>query len=109
MRASQINVTPSYYATVQTATTQANEGTTIEMTGSVFDAVTDALKPFQLVTVQVVRGSITRNIDAIADKFGNFKARFTPLPGEAGHYEIRAVYPRASIPGRSPTASTFSA
>jgi hypothetical protein len=45
------------------------------------------------VTVHVwVRGTV-RKISATSDANGNFTAVFTPLPGEAGRYEVYATHP----------------
>jgi len=45
------------------------------------------------VTVHVwVRGTV-RRITATSDASGNFTAVFTPLPGEAGRYEVYATHP----------------
>jgi hypothetical protein len=93
VRATSMTVTPSYGATVSTDVVQAPEGTVVQMTGSAFDIVTGEPKKFSLVTVRVKTGDTVRTIDALTNKDGIFTAKFTPLPGEAGHYTICAVFP----------------
>ena len=93
VRAVKITVAPSYYATVTTVTEVAPAGTPIEMTGTAFDVDTNLPLKAVKVTVKVSTAGITRNIEALTDKNGNFKAKFTPLATEAGHYTIAAVYP----------------
>lgn len=93
IRAAAFTVVPSYAATVSTDVTQAPMGTPILMTGQAVDTLTNAPKPFVPVTVKVTTGGTVRSIDAVTDSLGIFTATFTPLPGEAGHYTIAAVYP----------------
>ena len=96
VRATSMMVTPAYRATVATDVEQAATGTLIPMTGTVYDIATGLPKAHVLVTVNVMTGGTVRSIDALANKDGNFTAKFTPLPGEAGHYTINAVFPGVS-------------
>ena len=93
LRAVRFTVAPSYYVKVQTDTVTSQAGTPIEMTGTAFSADTNLPLRSVLVDVLVHTNGITRTISALTDRNGNFKAKFTPLATEAGHYTINAVYP----------------
>lgn len=87
-----IQVVAPWTATVQTPVTVAPAGTPIPMTGQ---AVRSGGSPVAnaLVTIHISRGGIKRTIAAFTDATGHFSATFTPLPGEAGTYEIGAAHP----------------
>ncbi|SEI40249.1 hypothetical protein SAMN05216327_101266 [Dyadobacter sp. SG02] len=45
------------------------------------------------VEVYVITNGIRRNLSAVTDATGNYQARFTPVPTEAGHYSVGASAP----------------
>ena len=102
IRAIQLDVRPSYTATVQTDVVQAPAGTVVQMTGSATQVDGGAPQAFSLVRIKVVTNGYSRNVDAVTDKNGNFKASFTPLPSEAGHYTIGAVFGESLLKRKIP-------
>ncbi|MCV2361698.1 S8 family serine peptidase [Paucibacter sp. TC2R-5] len=92
-RSTSVIVTPPYTASVHTDAEQITQGTPVLMSGQTLNVATGVPKPFVPVSIKVTTGNTTRTLIAVADRDGNFKATFTPLAGEAGHYTIAAVYP----------------
>ncbi len=98
-----IDVRPAYSATVSTDTDVAPAGTVIPMRG-VARLVNGSPAPSVLVNVHVVVRGTRRVISALTDSAGEFRLNFTPLPGEAGQYDIAAAHPGVSEP---PTQDVF--
>ncbi len=96
--AGPIAVTADYAASVQTDVDNAPAGTPVPLHGRATNA-SGAGVPGRPVNIHVrVRGT-ERVISATTDAGGLFSAVFTPLPGEAGRYEIFATHPGvASVP-----------
>jgi hypothetical protein len=88
-----IRLVEAYRATVQADIDRAPAGTTVPLRGTATKTSTGGPAPFALVNLHLhVRGT-HRIISALADQAGRFSANFTPLPGEAGLYEIGAAHP----------------
>ena len=51
---------------------------------------------YVMVNLHIAVRGTERVISAITDQDGHFTATFTPLPGEAGHYQIGASHPGVS-------------
>ncbi|MEQ9410014.1 MAG: CARDB domain-containing protein [Fuerstiella sp.] len=88
-----MNVLPDYTATVSTDVETAAPGTPILLTGSATESDTGDPAAFEFVRIRVVTGGFTRSLTAFSDADGNFSAQFTPLPGEAGDYQVGASHP----------------
>ena len=88
-----VDVTPSYRATVSADVDVAPAGTPIDLHGHAYVVDNNSPAMFEPVQIQITTGAVTRTITTYADDNGDFTARFTPLPGETGHYTIRADYP----------------
>lgn len=94
--AQPIRIRPAYNATVSADLETAVAGTVVPLRGAVTKTGTGGPVPFALANIHInVRGT-KRVISALADQNGNFAATFTPLPGEAGLYEIGAAHPGAA-------------
>ena len=106
---SRVSVTPiqvdtTYTATVQTDLEVALAGTPVPLHGRIFKRGSGDPVPFGLANVYIrVRGT-SRVIAVLADADGRFEATFTPLPREAGVYEIGADHPGLST---AATQDTF--
>src|SRR5262249_1810907 len=87
-----IQVNAPYNATVSTTLTSAPANPAVPMTGHAFKP-NSAPAPFVLVDIYIYVRGTTRVISAITDASGNFSLTWQPLPGEAGFYQIGAVYP----------------
>ncbi len=98
-----INIVPAYNATVSTDVDVVPAGTVIPMRG-VARLNNGSPAPSVLVNVHVVVRGTRRVISALTDSAGEFRLNFTPLPGEAGHYDIAAAHPGVSAP---PTQDVF--
>ena len=95
--AQPIEVTAAYTATVQTSVQTALANTPIPLSGSAFRQGTSEPVPFALVNLFIYNQGTKRVISALTDVSGNFNATFTPLPGEAGVYQIGAAHPGESL------------
>jgi len=91
-------VQSAYSVTVATDVEVAPAGTVIPMVGrAILNNGVPA--PSVLVNIHIVTRGTRRVISALTDSAGNFRANFTPLPGEAGRYEIAASHPGVAEPG----------
>lgn len=92
---SAINIQPAYTATAQTEITSAVAGTPIPMYGvAVLSGGGPAIaKP---VNIHIISRGTERVIAAITGMDGGFALTWTPLPGEAGVYDIFATHPGVS-------------
>jgi uncharacterized membrane protein len=97
-----IVIAPAYTATVNVASSSKTvpQGSPVYFSGQAIDAVTGKPAPYQDVVVQVQNSAGT--IRTIKNKYGlnfqtdsngNFQGVFTPLPTEAGSYQIAAMHP----------------
>ncbi len=97
-----IVIQPAYTATVSVASASKTvpQGSPVYFSGHATDAVTGQPAAFQDVVVQVENSAGT--IRTITNKYGlpfqtdangNFQGVFTPLPTEAGSYQIAAMHP----------------
>lgn len=106
-----LEVTPSYNATINVDRTVFHAGESIPFTGHAFLVDLDG-NPTGLpatgnkpVAVRVTVNGVQRTLPLVfPDENGDFSDTFVPLPGEAGHYEIAAVYPQAN---ETPVQDTF--
>jgi uncharacterized repeat protein (TIGR03803 family) len=89
--AGPIVVSPSYTAIVQTAITTAIVPTNVLLTGNAVLSGSGQPAPFVPVNIHIYLRGTQRIIQAITDGNGNFSTTFTPLPGEAGVYQIGAA------------------
>lgn len=94
--AQPVHVSAAYQATVQTAVTSAPAGTPVTLTGNATRTGTGGPASFALVNIHLTVRGTKRIFSAITDDSGNFTIVFTPLPGEAGFYEIGAAHPGAA-------------
>ncbi len=94
-----LRVTAAYMAQVETDLTAAVAGTPVPLRGVATRTSTGGPAPFVLVNISLQLRGMTRVISALTDEVGRFAVTFTPLPGEAGFYEIGAAHPgMASAP-----------
>ncbi len=93
-----LEVLPAYGGTVATAVEVATSGTVIPMQGRAL-LNNGVPAPSVLVNIHIVTRGTRRVISALTDSAGEFRVNFTPLPGEAGRYEIAAAHPGVSNPG----------
>ncbi len=91
--AQPIQVVPAYNAVVQADIESAPAGTVVPLRGSAFKTSTGGPAPFVLINIHLHLRGTRRVISALTDAEGNFAVTFTPLPGEAGLYEIGAAHP----------------
>ena len=91
-----IDVKAAYTATVETPVTTALAGTSIPMSGSAVRAGSGLPAANVPVNIHILLRGTRRLLLATTDNNGNFTATFTPLPGEAGVYQIGAAHPGAS-------------
>jgi hypothetical protein len=103
-------VNPAYRATVSTAVEAAPAGSSILMTGSIFDPEDPGLPPgdpslrFKPVTIQVTaENGNFRTLTTVTDINGDFTFNFTPLANETGRYTIAADHP--GVTDRTPQDS----
>lgn len=99
-----IDVVAAYVATVETPVTTALTGSAVPMSGSAWRAGTGLPAVNVSVNVHLLLRGTRRLLSAVTDVNGNFTATFTPLPGEAGVYEIGAAHPGAAV---APVQDTF--
>ncbi len=88
-----IRVVAAYSATVETDLDNAPAGTAVALRGTAVKTSTGGPAPFALVNIHLHLRGTRRIISALADELGRFNTTFTPLPGEAGFYEIGAAHP----------------
>jgi uncharacterized delta-60 repeat protein len=100
-----ITITPAYKATVSTATTTANIGSKVTLTGQAINTQDNKPTAFEFVTIKVENKGIVRELSAFTDANGNFTKEFDPLPGEAGTYNINAYFPGNSGEDTAPEDS----
>jgi hypothetical protein len=91
--AQPIHVTPAYHATVTADIQSAPAGTPVPLRGVASKTSTGGPAPFVLVNIHIYLRGMKRIISALTDSTGQFAVTFTPLPGEAGFYEIGAAHP----------------
>lgn len=101
--AAPIHAAAAYRASVATEVTDALAGTPIPLTGRATNNL-GAGVAFKPVTIHIVHNGTTRLVAAITDAGGNYSVVWTPLPGEAGLYELGADHPGAST---TTTQDTF--
>ncbi|MBK9137279.1 MAG: Ig-like domain-containing protein [Verrucomicrobia bacterium] len=90
-----LQVGPAYRATVETDVTTALAGTPVPLRGRATNHVGSPV-PFKLVNIHVLHKGARRIISAVTDADGNYAITWTPLPGEAGYYEVGADHPGVS-------------
>ena len=97
-------VAAAYTATVETDVTSALAGTPIALRGAAVrrDGSIASSVP---VSIHITVRGFRRLVNVITDTAGRFVATFTPLPGEAGLYEIGAAHPGEST---APVQDRFS-
>ncbi|HXI51680.1 MAG TPA: CARDB domain-containing protein, partial [Candidatus Saccharimonadales bacterium] len=88
-----IHVVPAYQATVSSDLESAPAGTPVPLHGLATRTSTGGPAPFVLVNLHIYLRGTKRIISALTDSTGHFATTFTPLPGEAGFYEIGAAHP----------------
>lgn len=95
--ATSVTTAPAYAATVSTDVTTALAGTPVALRGSATRG-DGSRAPNEHVTVHVqVRGT-HRQIEVVTDANGDFTGTFTPLPREAGRFQLAAAYPGLPMP-----------
>ena len=88
-----ITITPAYRGTVYTDTETGLVGSPITFRGTALSNSDNSPVPYEFVKVRVENKGNIREFDAFTDANGNFTQQFTPLPGEAGTYNINAYFP----------------
>ena len=88
-----LTITPAYRGTVYTDTETALVGNPITFRGTALSNSDNSPVPYEFVKVRVENKGNIREFDAFTDANGNFTQQFTPLPGEAGTYNINAYFP----------------
>lgn len=91
-----IHVAPAYSARVETDISAALAGTPVALRGSATNS-SGGPASFVLVNIHIYLRGTHRVISALTDAQGRFTATFTPLPGEAGFYEIGAAHPGSQV------------
>ena len=94
-------VAPAYTATltVDPASKNVPQGTRINFSGQAIDSLSGLPVPHADVSVQVKSNGTVRDVTNSfglpfqADANGNYEGSFTPLPNEAGAYQIGAFHP----------------
>ncbi len=99
-----IAVAADYAAWVQTDLTNAPAGTSVALSGRATNSL-GAPVSGKTVNVHVLVRGTQRLLTAVTDSAGNFSTTFTPLPREAGRYEVFATHPGVSV---VPAQDTFS-
>ena len=99
-----IVVSAAYTAVVSTDVTTAPAGTAVPFSGRATRAGGSQPAAFEPVNIHVRRGDTRRVIAALTDADGRFAATFTPLPGEAGVYQVGAAHPGIA---EAPVQDTF--
>jgi subtilase family serine protease len=102
--AAPIAVAADYAAWVQTEVTNAPANTPVPLYGRATNSLGAGVASRPVNIHVLVRGT-QRILSATTDASGNFATTFTPLPGEAGRYEIFATHPGVSS---VPVQDTFS-
>jgi hypothetical protein len=90
--AGPITVLTDYTATVSTEVTSAAAGTVIPLRGEARRRDGSAAGGVGVNVVLTVRG-LTRTLFTLTDPAGGFLLNFTPLPNEAGDYQVAAGHP----------------
>ncbi len=88
-----LTITPAYRGTVYTDTETGLMGNSITFRGKALSNSDNSPVAYEFVKVRVENNDIIREFDAFTDGNGNFTQQFTPLPGEAGTYNINAYFP----------------
>lgn len=88
-----VTVTPAYRGTVYSDTETAIAGNPVTLRGQALSNSDNSPVAFEFVKVRVENKGNIREFDAFTDGNGNFVRQFTPLPGEAGTYNINAYFP----------------
>ncbi len=88
-----VTVTPAYRGTVYSDTETAIAGNPVTLRGQALSNSDNSPVPYEFVKVRVENKGNIREFDAFTDGNGNFVRQFTPLPGEAGTYNINAYFP----------------
>ncbi|MFN6010713.1 MAG: Calx-beta domain-containing protein, partial [Microcystis sp.] len=88
-----VTVTPAYRGTVYSDTETAIAGNPVTLRGQALSNSDNSPVAYEFVKVRVENKGNIREIDAFTDGNGNFVRQFTPLPGEAGTYNINAYFP----------------
>ncbi|NEQ72661.1 MAG: hypothetical protein F6K23_06010, partial [Okeania sp. SIO2C9] len=86
-------VLPAYSATVTTDVEVGVTGESILLEGTARSNEDNSPIPFEFVSIEIENNGFTRELDGFTDANGNFVREFTPLPGEAGTFNIRAFFP----------------
>lgn len=90
--ATPIRVLPAYEATVQANIERGVAGQPVQFSGRALKPGGDPA-PSVLVNIHILVRGTKRIVSALTDAVGNFSITWTPLPGEAGRYQIGAVNP----------------
>jgi hypothetical protein len=88
-----IEVSAAYTASAQTAVASGLAGTIIPIAGSATRTDNGQPAANEPVNVHVTVRDTRRVIAAVSDAGGNFAVNFTPLPAEAGTYQLGAAHP----------------
>ena len=99
-----IAVAADYAAWVRTDVTTAPANTPVPLYGRATNDLGAAV-PGKAVSIHLLVRGTQRILSATTDASGNFNTVFTPLPGEAGHYEIFATHPGVSTGAAQDTFS----
>jgi hypothetical protein len=102
--AGPIAVAADYGAWVQTDTNSAPANTSVPLYGRATNSL-GAPVSGKVVNIHVLVRGTQRIISAITDATGGFTTTFTPLPNEAGRYELFATHPGVST---APVQDTYS-
>ncbi len=88
-----LTITPAYRATVSSDTDTTVAGNPVTLRGTALSNSDNSPVAFEFVKVRVENKGNIREFDSFTDANGNFVRQFTPLPGEAGTYNINAYFP----------------
>ncbi|MCB1126245.1 MAG: hypothetical protein KDM81_07100, partial [Verrucomicrobiae bacterium] len=91
-----MTVRPSYNVTVATDLEQALAGTPVEFHGMARNGLGNPT-PSVLVNIHIKLRGTTRLISALTKADGSFSTIWTPLPTEAGFYEVGAAHPGVDV------------
>lgn len=86
-----------YTATAAAEREVYDQGSSVTVTGMTLDAA-GAPTPNAFVAVHVVSEGFDRQLSAVSDAAGVFRAVFLPLPNEAGIYTVSAAHPLVASP-----------
>ncbi|MCH5372390.1 MAG: hypothetical protein JJ992_00310, partial [Planctomycetes bacterium] len=94
-----VRIEAAYSVTVSTDIEQAVMGTPIPLAGAATLAESGFPAANVPVAVHVVHeGGFVRTLQAVTNASGQYTAVFTPLPNEAGDYQVSAAHPGVSEP-----------